>query len=201
MDADDAVRQPSRLYVGHCPECKRVVAVENDYGTWPLATCTCGWADGLTALVNAVRFEWDRLPELQEGLFRRATDYDGDPVDLDRDRGEPVNARPIARISPNCVPSATVEAAAAGIDGPWISNRWDGADLDIWGPEAPGSCPTSIGTLRLAHPDGPDDGVELYGLTPTGAELWSVRFDANTPPAVIAAAALEGQRALATRNA
>lgn len=95
----------------------------------------------------------------------------------------------IARISPNCIPSATVEAVTAEIDGPWISNAWGGADLDLWGPAEPGACPSTIGTLRLAHPDGPDDGLELHRFTRSGVLCWSVRFDSSTPRWIIIAAA------------
>lgn len=38
-----ATRQPERVLVGHCPNCMRVVVIENHYETWPLATCQCGW--------------------------------------------------------------------------------------------------------------------------------------------------------------
>lgn len=49
--------QPSRMVVGHCPNCRRVVGCFNEYGTWPPIICKCGWAGPTTEIDNYVRFE------------------------------------------------------------------------------------------------------------------------------------------------
>lgn len=53
----DKTRQPSRTVVGYCPACWRVVAVENEYETWPLVHCACGWVGDTLEVVNRMRFE------------------------------------------------------------------------------------------------------------------------------------------------
>ncbi len=55
----EKTRQPSRVVVGHCPECSRVIVIENEYDVWPPATCVCGWADSTGAIANRVRYERD----------------------------------------------------------------------------------------------------------------------------------------------
>ena len=50
-------RQPARVLVGHCPECQRVVLVENNRETWPLVECKCGWRGGTSAVARGVRVE------------------------------------------------------------------------------------------------------------------------------------------------
>ena len=50
----DPIRQPVRALVGNCPECGRVVVVENNGESWPWLTCECGgqgdtgWLEGGT---------------------------------------------------------------------------------------------------------------------------------------------------------
>lgn len=39
---------PQRIAVGHCDDCGHVIAITNRHGgSWPLAKCRCGWADGI----------------------------------------------------------------------------------------------------------------------------------------------------------
>lgn len=57
MSGERPTLQASRLVAGHCPECGAVCAVLNDYETWPLVECACGWAGATTALANRVRLE------------------------------------------------------------------------------------------------------------------------------------------------
>lgn len=51
------IRQPLRVIVGHCPECERVIVVENDGGVWPYVVCSCEWHGDTSAIVNRARFE------------------------------------------------------------------------------------------------------------------------------------------------
>lgn len=53
----DKTVQAARVNVGHCPECRAVVVVLNDYETWPLVYCACGWVGPTTAIDNKTRFE------------------------------------------------------------------------------------------------------------------------------------------------
>lgn len=48
---------PRRAVYGWCPECGTLLVIHNDYEVWPLAICSCGWADGTTALVDHTRIE------------------------------------------------------------------------------------------------------------------------------------------------
>lgn len=43
MKADDRISQPTRVIVGHCPACSRVLVIENDGEAWPFVDCECGW--------------------------------------------------------------------------------------------------------------------------------------------------------------
>lgn len=38
----------SRVLVGKCPDCQRVLVVFNDGESWPLVACACGWQGGTT---------------------------------------------------------------------------------------------------------------------------------------------------------
>ncbi len=59
-DSEDAsILQPNRVIVGHCPSCWRVIVILNDYGTWPVAQCACGWASTTHDVAHRVRFERD----------------------------------------------------------------------------------------------------------------------------------------------
>lgn len=49
--------QPARVIVGHCPECKNTVVIFNDYETWPLVRCKCGWSGATTDIDNHIRLE------------------------------------------------------------------------------------------------------------------------------------------------
>lgn len=50
-------RQPERVLLGHCPECKRVVVVENNLETWPLVECACGWAGSTQDVEHRQRYD------------------------------------------------------------------------------------------------------------------------------------------------
>jgi len=54
---DDEIRQPSRVIVGHCPACRLVLVVENEYGVWPYVECACGWQGDTQAIENRARYE------------------------------------------------------------------------------------------------------------------------------------------------
>jgi len=54
---EEPTRQPARVIVGHCPSCKEVVVIFNNYETWPYVTCKCGWGGGTTAIANRTRLE------------------------------------------------------------------------------------------------------------------------------------------------
>ena len=52
------VLQPSRVRVGHCPGCKAVLVVLNNYGPWPYVKCSaCGWTGGTSAMSGSIRLE------------------------------------------------------------------------------------------------------------------------------------------------
>lgn len=56
----------TRVVVGHCPDCGRVVVVFNNLESWPLAVCSCGWHGAMTEIHNATRYEQgivDRLAQ------------------------------------------------------------------------------------------------------------------------------------------
>lgn len=55
----DETQQPTRVLVGHCPECGRVCVVENDYRSWPLVHCACGWTGATTGVRNGHLYERD----------------------------------------------------------------------------------------------------------------------------------------------
>lgn len=54
---DEQTHQPSRIIVGHCPECKEVVVLFNNYEVWPLFKCKCGWKGSTDAVDNKTRLE------------------------------------------------------------------------------------------------------------------------------------------------
>lgn len=64
-----STRQPERVLVGHCPECGRVVVVENHHESWPLVTCACGWRDGTTAIRNGRLYERAPSPFVAVGVI------------------------------------------------------------------------------------------------------------------------------------
>ena len=51
------IRQPSRVIVGHCPRCGRVIVVENNYEIWPLVICACDWSGMTTEVARRARYE------------------------------------------------------------------------------------------------------------------------------------------------
>jgi len=53
----DNIHQPARVIVGHCPECLRVVVIENNHEAWPAVQCQCGWGGATTQLRNKRRHE------------------------------------------------------------------------------------------------------------------------------------------------
>lgn len=55
--AEQPTLQPERVLLGHCPECERVVLVQNNRETWPLVRCACGWVGGTTDVANRTRYE------------------------------------------------------------------------------------------------------------------------------------------------
>jgi hypothetical protein len=61
------IRQPHRAAVGYCPECRRVVIVENDGGTWPLVVCRCGWRSGLDGIDRMTLLAWGSAGEGEGG--------------------------------------------------------------------------------------------------------------------------------------
>ena len=54
---DRRITQPARVIVGHCPECRKVLVVANDYEVWPLVRCACEWAGGADEIANRARYE------------------------------------------------------------------------------------------------------------------------------------------------
>lgn len=46
-----------RVLMGHCPDCGNVVVVFNDYESWPLIACTCGWTGDTLSILNRRRLE------------------------------------------------------------------------------------------------------------------------------------------------
>lgn len=56
-DERDKTRQPARVLVGHCPECRDALVVENNYEVWPLVYCRCGWVGPTTDVENRARYE------------------------------------------------------------------------------------------------------------------------------------------------
>lgn len=63
--------QAARVIVGHCPECMRVVVVFNNFESWPLVTCTCGWQGQTTDVRNRVRAERDNVLIVPDAQLRR----------------------------------------------------------------------------------------------------------------------------------
>lgn len=57
----DKTIQAARIIIGHCPTCRGVLAVVNNYETWPLVYCGCGWVGATTEITGRVRFERDGL--------------------------------------------------------------------------------------------------------------------------------------------
>lgn len=55
----EKTRQPARVLVGHCKSCGDVLVVENNFETWPLVYCRCGWVGATTDMQNRVRYEND----------------------------------------------------------------------------------------------------------------------------------------------
>lgn len=51
------IHQPERAIMGHCPDCKRVIIVENNREVWPLVECECGWTGGIPGVINRIRME------------------------------------------------------------------------------------------------------------------------------------------------
>lgn len=54
---EEPTHQPKRVVVGHCPDCKEVVVIFNNYEAWPPVICGCGWAGGTTHILNRTRLE------------------------------------------------------------------------------------------------------------------------------------------------
>lgn len=54
---DEPTHQPSRVLTGHCPECRRVVVLFNNYEVWPLIKCECGWRGATDRIDNSTRLE------------------------------------------------------------------------------------------------------------------------------------------------
>lgn len=54
---EEPTHQPSRVIVGHCPECSEVVVVFNNYEVWPIVSCKCGWRGATTQIRNHTRLE------------------------------------------------------------------------------------------------------------------------------------------------
>ena len=57
MPEEEKTRQPERVIVGHCPDCLRVIIVENNHEMWPVVHCFCGWSGGTSAVINRRRYE------------------------------------------------------------------------------------------------------------------------------------------------
>ena len=55
--AERSIRQPARVIVGHCPECRAVLVIENNYEVWPYVECSCGWHGDTQAVDNRARYE------------------------------------------------------------------------------------------------------------------------------------------------
>lgn len=65
----DEVYQPARVIVGHCPECKEVIVILNNYGVWPYVVCKCGWTGDTLAIENRVRYERQGKVLLESGIL------------------------------------------------------------------------------------------------------------------------------------
>lgn len=60
MSEQDKIRQPARVIVGHCPACRAVLVIENNYEVWPYIRCGgCEWHGDTLAVANSVRYERD----------------------------------------------------------------------------------------------------------------------------------------------
>jgi hypothetical protein len=53
----DRTIHPSRVIVGHCPDCWGVLVVSNDHEAWAYGWCPCGWAGATTKIANQSRYE------------------------------------------------------------------------------------------------------------------------------------------------
>jgi len=51
------ILQPSRVIVGYCPKCRRVLVVTNEYESWPYVECSCGWSGATDEIADRMRFE------------------------------------------------------------------------------------------------------------------------------------------------
>lgn len=89
MSERDKTHTPARVIVGHCPDCRGVLVVENNYEVWPLVYCCCGWVGATDKVENRARYErgesmcsFDLCPDC--GVQTATTfDEDGEPVSCD----------------------------------------------------------------------------------------------------------------------
>lgn len=42
----------TRVAIGNCPDCRRLITVANDHKVWPLVRCGCGHEFGIDELAN-----------------------------------------------------------------------------------------------------------------------------------------------------
>ncbi len=57
MTEQERISQPARVIVGHCPDCRNVLVVANEYEVWPWVRCSCGWGGDTQAIENRARYE------------------------------------------------------------------------------------------------------------------------------------------------
>lgn len=60
------VHYAARVIVGHCAACHEPIVVLNNYETWPLIECHCGWTGGVWDLNNPHAFTNNNVDVLLE---------------------------------------------------------------------------------------------------------------------------------------
>lgn len=57
MTPESTTHQPERLLAGRCPDCRRLVVVFNNYESWPLVACECGWEGPTGDVAERIRID------------------------------------------------------------------------------------------------------------------------------------------------
>lgn len=64
IERDPRVLQPSRVIVGHCPACARVIVITNEFESWPYVECVCSFKLDTTSIAHHARFEREGVVQI-----------------------------------------------------------------------------------------------------------------------------------------
>ena len=86
----DQILSPSRVVLGHCPQCGGVLIQLNEYGVWEPFHCGCGWVEHVDknkpTIINRHRIERDFGVEVGGGITLRMPPVPRvETVDVDRE--------------------------------------------------------------------------------------------------------------------